>query len=106
MLNTPFSINESSTVGIITVSKEFFEEKAVLAAFVKYTPSFYISIEPSPELSVKITIERKDSNTIEIQTLKEMMNELIDQQVREELDKKFNEIKKTIVKHAFEPVEL
>lgn len=106
MQNLPFSLNESKTTGTIIASKKFFEEAAVLAAFGKYTPSYYISVQPENDSDVKITIEDKKGKELQLETLKDMMNELIDQQIRVDLDRRFADIRKTIVKHAFEPAEL
>lgn len=102
---TPFFLNENGT-GTIIASKQFFEESAVLAALGKFTPSYYISVQPANASDIEITAQDKEGKALPIETLKGMMNELIDQQIRVELDRRFSDIRKTIVQHAFSPVEL
>lgn len=102
--NSPFYITDTGSKGHITASKEFFERDAVLAVSSKYSEEFYVSVMPHDEFHVSIILERKDRENILENTLRQFMNELIDQQIRVDLQKEFGKIRETIVKHAFFPV--
>ncbi len=106
MQNSPFSLSNENLEGTIIASKASFEEEAVRTALGKYTPNYYISFVPCNESDLKITISCKKSNSLHINFLKEIMNELLDQQIRLDLQNKFGHLRESIVKHAFEPVRL
>lgn len=106
MQNPPFSLSDNSMQGTIIASKVSFEEEAVRTALGKYTPHYYISFMPCNESDLEITISCKKSNPLHINLLKEIMNELLDQQIRLDLQHKFGHLRESIVKHAFEPVRL
>lgn len=87
-----------------TVAKTLFSNEAILDTSSKFTHKFYINIEPTQE-DYKIYIQLKD-NTADLNiTAKEFHNELIDQQLRIDTEKKYFKIRELIVKQAFSPVE-
>ena len=53
---------------------------------------------------VKVVFESKDGNTISAETVKHFCNELVDQQVRYNINLQFGHIRDLIVEEAFKPV--
>ena len=90
---------------ILTVDKTLFSNEAILDTSSKFTRKFYINIETS-QGDYKIYIQLKDNATEDLNiTAKEFHNELIDQQLRIDTEKKYSKIRELIVKQAFSPVE-
>lgn len=90
---------------IFTVAKTLFSNEAILDTSSKFTHKFYINIEPTQE-DYKICIQLKDNTTEDLNIIaKEFHNELIDQQLRIDTEKKYSKIRELIVKQAFSPVE-
>jgi His-Xaa-Ser system protein HxsD len=90
----------------ISVSRDFFEKDAVLAAAYKLTGKASIGIEPESETHVKVFMQPLTTHTdIDLgEVVKEFRNELIDEQLRLDLDKRFGAIRELIMKHAFSPL--
>ncbi len=106
MPTSPFHLSNDNSTGTIIASKIFFESDAVLSALSKYTSHYYITVVPTNESDIKITVQNKTELPLSIEILKEVMNEFIDQQIRIDLQKKFGNLRDIIVKHAFEPVRM
>ncbi len=106
MQEAPYYLSEDGKIGTIIASKNFFEEAAVITTFGKYTSTYFITIQPAYDTDVKITVECKKSASLSLELLKNMVNELIDQQIRVDLESRFGDLRKIIVKRAFEPVQL
>ena len=91
----------------LELSKAFYEREAVFAAAIKFSENFGISINPKDESNLTIIFISK--NKIAKRELenwaKEFLNELLDQQVRLDLEKRFSKIREMIVKHAFAPIK-
>jgi His-Xaa-Ser system protein HxsD len=90
----------------ISVSKAFFEKDAVFAAAYKFTGRVSIGIEPESETRVRVSMQplaRHKGIDLE-QVAQEFRNELIDEQLRLDLDKRFGAIRELIVRHAFSPL--
>ena len=102
---SPFFTKDDGKKGVIIASKDFFERDCVLTVANNYSDSYWVSVQPSGERDVEITVSTKDGSLIAVECLKSMMNDLIDQQVRLDLMKEFGEIRKTIVSYAFSSVE-
>lgn len=100
----PFYLDLSNMKGTIIASKVFFESEAVLSALGKYTPHYHISVCPYQECDIMITIEDKENNILTERFLRDIMNELLDQQIRINTQRTFADLRRAIVKHAFEPV--
>lgn len=91
--------------GVLYISKSYFEKDCLLHVAGMYTNKYFVSILPYGDSEVEIAISHKNKNDITDKTLKQFMNDLIDQQIRLDLQKKFGDIRKTIVMYAFSPAE-
>lgn len=92
---------------LVTLSKEIYEKDAVMAAAYKLMDNYAILIEPVSETEVGVIIEAKDKNQIENleQTAMRFCNEVLDQQIRLDLEKRYGRIREMIVQHAFSPIK-
>lgn len=103
------SYNIADNEIIINLSKEFFERKAFFAAAHKLTDKYTIYFEPKDELSVNIFIRSKNHSDNE-SSLEEAVghfcNEVLDQQLRLDIEKDYGNIRNMIVKQAFAPVSI
>ena len=91
----------------VTLSKEIYEREAVMAAAYKFTDLCTLLIRPSGEREVDVVFETKAEETIqdlEIVAAK-FCNDVLDQQIRLDLDKRYGKIRELIVKHAFSPIK-
>ncbi len=91
--------------GKIVLSKEFFEREPVFATAAKFTNQYYIGIQPVDEYSIEVSIQAKNSDDCDQSIIKEFCNELIEQQVRHDLQNRFGKLREMIVEQAFYPLE-
>ncbi len=91
----------------IIVSKQYYEREAVFAAAKKFTDQSTIIIRPTPdEKQVEIVFQTEKENDVVMENIaKSFCNELLDQQTRLDLEKRFWKIRNLIVQHAFLPIE-
>ena len=91
----------------VYLSKRFFEKEAVFAAAFSITNKYRVKIEPAAENNVKIIIfpikEGQTTNKAEI--VNSLLNKLIDEQLRLDLEKRYGRIRELIIEHAFSPLE-
>jgi len=88
----------------IILSKEFYEKEAILSAIHKFENIVYTQVHPINEKEVNVKFENKNSSNLEY-LKKEFLNEVLDQQVRLDLEKRFGHIRDLIYRHAFSPVK-
>ncbi|MDR3237495.1 MAG: His-Xaa-Ser system protein HxsD [Spirochaetia bacterium] len=89
----------------IILSKEFFEREPVLLTASKFTDKYYINIQPVGKNEFEINIQQKFETLAEVDILKNFCNELIDNQVRHDLQGEFGKLQEMIVEPAFYPLE-
>ena len=91
----------------VRLSKEIYEKEAVLAAAYALSGICKDTIEPVPEGHVTVTLELLESHRHldpkDVET--RFVNELVDQQLRLELDRRYGALRQLIVRHAFAPLE-
>jgi His-Xaa-Ser system protein HxsD len=90
---------------LLVLSKEFYEKEAVFAASHKFTGRCTILIEPIEPNSVGIYFESKSDEYNLNKIAEEYCNEVLDQQLRLDIEKKYGNIRYLIVKQAFSPIE-
>lgn len=100
---------ESKTEGgkvLLKLSKKFYEKSAVMNAGYKFTHKCFILIEPLEEGYVGVWFKAKDGQDLEkiFDILNDFCNEVLDQQVRLDLEKQYGILRDTIVNHAFQPL--
>jgi His-Xaa-Ser system protein HxsD len=102
------SLQSSDEDGSITVrlSKQFYEKAAVLSAAYKLTGRCVVQISPSGETEVEAAFKPIAGHTEEgLQALAdEFCNDIIDQQLRLDLEKQYGRLRELIVEHAFAPI--
>lgn len=97
---------DSSSV-VLKFSKQFYEKSAILNAAYKFTDKCIIQIEPLEEGYVGIWFKLKEGQNPDLlkKILDDFCNEALDQQVRLDLEKRYGNLRDTILKHAFLPIE-
>jgi len=91
---------------LLKLSKKFYEKSAVMNASYKFTHKCFILIEPLEEGYVGVWFKAKDGQDPETipDLLNDFCNEVIDQQVRLDLEKRYGGLRDAIVNHAFQPL--
>lgn len=91
---------------LLKLSKKFYEKSAVMNAAYKFTHRCFILIEPLEEGYVGVWFKAKDGQAPGIipDFLNDFCNEVLDQQVRLDLEKRYGSLRDAIVKHAFQPL--
>ena len=89
----------------VILSKEFFEREPVFATAAKFTERYYVGIQPHGDASFEISIRSKDDDGDASSAIKMFCNELIEQQVRHDLQNRFGKLREIIVAQAFSPLE-
>jgi His-Xaa-Ser system protein HxsD len=90
---------------ILEVYTEIYQKEAILFAAHKFIDRFYVDIEPSSEKCIKVSFRPKNKDIQFENFASEFCNELLDQQVRLNIEKSYGNIRDLIVKQAFQPVE-
>lgn len=90
----------------VIVDLALYSKDVITAAIYKYSHLFYIHQQTDKFNSnlVLVVFESKDGNTITVNIPKQFCNELIDQQLRHDVNAQFAHIRDMIVEEAFKPV--
>jgi His-Xaa-Ser system protein HxsD len=92
---------------IVKLSMEFYERQAVFAAAHKLTDKFIVMIEPDDH-TIGVYIEPKKNinldNMVIDEEVAQFCNDLLDEQLRLDLDKQYGLLREMIVKQAFAPI--
>ena len=91
---------------IIIVDKSLYSREAITATAYRFSGDYNVSIENSGDSSDKyaIALNPKDENKVDADIQDEFNRELIDQQVRLDIEERFGHIRDLIVEEAFKPV--
>ena len=91
---------------LLKLSKQFYEKSAVTNAAYKFTDKCIILIKPLEEGYVGVWFKARDGQDSETihNLLDDFCNEVLDQQVRLDLEKRYGSLRDSIVKHAFQPL--
>ena len=90
----------------VSVDLALYTKYVITAAIYKFSHLFYIHQqidENNPNLVIVI-FESKDGNALTVDMPKQFCNELIDQQLRHNVNEQFGHIRDMIVEEAFKPV--
>lgn len=91
---------------LLEVSTKFYDKKAIVAASYKFTDQAYIHINSISELIVGVYFKGKESNGKILENIAyNFCNELIDQQLRIDIEASYGNIRDLIVQQAFSPIE-
>ena len=89
---------------LLKVDKSIYECEAVLRAAYSFTDTCFVEIESVEGDKYAVYFSHKNSNVNLEVVIKEFCNELIDQQIRLDLERKHGKIREIIVKQAFAPL--
>ena len=98
-------IRYEDNVLILDISISIYHKEAILFTAHKFTDRCHVAIAPSLEKCFSLTFRTKDSNIKLDDLAHEFLNELLDQQVRLNIENSYGNIRDMIVKQAFQPVE-
>ncbi len=100
-------MKEQSKTLEIRVSKALYDREAIIAAAYALSGLCGIKIEPASEQFLKVSLEPLEPhNDLDLSELEhKFTNELIDQQLRIDLERRYGPIRQLIVQHAFSPLE-
>lgn len=92
---------------LIKFSREIFEKDALLAAAYMATKCCTVLIEPIGEKELGVIFEPKgEIGLSNLEGLaRDFCNQVLDQQLRLNLDKRYGNIRELIVQHAFSPLK-
>lgn len=90
----------------VSVDLALYSKDVITAAIYKFSHLFYIhqQTDKNNPNFVIVTFESKEGNIITADVLKQFCNELIDQQLRHNINAQFGHIRDMIVEEAFRPV--
>ena len=92
---------------LIELDKSLYEKEAVMAAAYKMTNSCYIIVKPLENNQLGVYFEPKsnqDENELKL-IAKNYCNEVLDHQIRLDVEKQYGNIRDLLVKQAFSPIE-
>lgn len=94
----------------ISLCRLFYQKEAVLAAAQKVTGDYYVEIKSLDSERAGIFLEPKTKGSGEApldvleEVAKDLCNEVLDQQVRLDLEKRYGKLRELIVRQAFAPI--
>lgn len=91
---------------LVKLPKAFYEREAVFAAAYLFREKFQIRVDSIDDSYVGVWFQtKKEQNEAEVKFgLGEFCNEVLDQQVRLDLDKRYGGLREAIYEHAFSPI--
>lgn len=90
----------------VHLHKDFYESEAIRAASFKFSAKCFVFIKPFDASETLVRFEPKLDQDVNLDIIaKEFCNEVLDQQIRVDLEKKYNKIRELIVSQAFAPVD-
>jgi len=91
---------------LLEVDRHVYDAKAILNASYKFTDKCHIHHEPISDDIVGVYFKAKGNIDVPLgEMADEFCNELIDQQIRLNVEKEYGSIRDKIVKKAFSPIE-
>lgn len=87
----------------VVVDMALYAKEPLVAACYKFTNRFYVHQQTQDD-KVNVVFESKDGNVVSEEIAKQFCNELIDQQIRHNINQQFGHIRDLIVEEAFRPV--
>lgn len=95
------SIEQANNQGyIVKLDNKIYSKEAVLSASNKFTDFFYVTVNIENDKLI-LSFEPKEQVAIADTKIKEFCNEVLEQQVRENLNHKFGDLRNSIYSKAF-----
>ncbi len=93
---------------IVRLANEYYERQAVSAAAHKLTDRFVVVIDPIDDRAVGVYLEPKGDANLNEQSIDDAIsafcNDILDEQVRLDLDRQYGSLRDLIVRQAFTPL--
>ncbi|MBW8039509.1 MAG: His-Xaa-Ser system protein HxsD [Planctomycetes bacterium] len=90
----------------LNLDVKLYSRDAILNTTYRFTHKCYINLQKYEEKTALIVFSQKNENNRDIELLvKEFLNELIDQQLRVDINNETKDIRKMIISEAFAPLE-
>lgn len=92
---------------VLHIDQRLYAKDAIAAAVYVFSDRFHILMETSNDDAnfIDIILEPKDGSSCEMERIvKELANELLEQQIRHYVENRFGNIRDEIVKAAFRPI--
>ncbi len=87
---------------LLEINKKIYNDEAILQAAYRFNDKCYIYIDPISEDVLGVYFKGKETGIADLEAIAEnFCNELIDQQVRLNVEKSYGDIRDEIVKKAF-----
>lgn len=100
-----FKTNTSNKTITVTLSKTFYEKAAIFQSAYRFTDRCHVDIKPGEGDTVAVSFTLKEDHMGDVDHLiKEFNNEVIDQQLRLDLEKRYGRLRELIYEHAFSPI--
>jgi len=92
---------------LVCLHRSFYSQTAIFAAAYKFTGKNIVKIFPMDERSIGVLFKPKNGRTLtEVENDAQIfVNEVLDQQIRLNLEREFGHIRDVIVEYAFSPVK-
>lgn len=87
----------------VKVGLDIYAKEAIVAACYRFSGKYFIHQE-LVERTILVTLESQEDNVVDEVVAKSFCNELIDQQIRFNVNSQFGDIRDMIVTEAFRPV--
>ncbi len=104
MTDVDFDICDGGKTAKLKLSKELYEKKAVMAVAHRFSSRGTINIHPLEDAYVSFSITPKKTESLG-DLVDEINADLIEQQLRCDLEKEFGAIRELVVRHAFSPIK-
>lgn len=89
----------------VFIDTKIYSQEAINATCYKYTDKFFVQQKTIDDTNIVVSMELKDENNpVSENNLKQFCNDLLDQQVRVDVNNRFGHIRDLIVEEAFKPV--
>lgn len=89
----------------VTLSKELYEKEAVFAAIYKFSEEMVAKVEPQDITHINIYVARKKDGIDIKKVMDNFLLELVDQQLRLDIDRRTKGIRQKIYDEAFRPLQ-
>ena len=90
----------------VMLATQVYDREAVFAAAQRLNDRFYIKIEPHHEIYYAVLLESKDEGSASaVKAAHELLNDIIEEQVRINLMKRTGALREILYRHAFLPLE-
>lgn len=102
----PIITNKENVVEI-HIDATLYSVEAITATLYKYTNHFHVfqsHDQAQGDNMILVSLESKDNNVIRDTVVKEFFDDLVDQQLRVDIEKQFGHIRNLIVEEAFKPL--